>query len=179
MPKKPQAEAVDGTNLQDHVASGDSSSSEGGNSPRQNRQKVAKVGPFKPPKPLVPPKSSFLRQKLLAEKEQGSKSKSENDSGMDKQIESSNKLDTVSVHSTHSLHPLQNRIIDATDTTSEHSTESQKHLGTSDTVGVGTEPGFQEATTNKADNTLCHTSGEPHSQLDTIVVSQQLDQSLK
>jgi len=165
VPKKSQevsAEAVDGTNLKDHVtsSSGDSSSSEGGNSPRQNRQKVAKVGPFKPPKPLVPPKSSFLRQKLLAEKEQGGKSKSENDSEMDKQVESSDQLDTVSVHSTHSLHSLQNRIINATDTTSEHSTESLEHLGTSDTVDVGTEPGFLEATTNKADNTLCHTSGE-------------------
>jgi len=164
-PKKSQevsAEAVDGTNLKDHVtsSSGDSSSSEGGNSPRQNRHKVAKVGPFKPPKPLVPPKSSFLRQKLLAEKEQGSKSKSENDSEVDKQVESSDRLDTVSVHSTHSLHSLQNRIINATDTTSEHSTESLEHLGTSDTVDVGTEPGFLEATTNKADNTLCHTSGE-------------------
>ena len=162
VPKEPQAEAVDGTNLQDHMASssGDSSSSEGGNSPRQNRQKVARVGPFKPPKPLVPPKSSFLRQKLLAEKEQASKSKSENDSEMDKQVESFDQLDTVSVHSTHSLHSLQNRIINATDTTSEHSTESLEHLGTLDTVDVGTEPGFLEATTNKADNTLCHTSGE-------------------
>ena len=167
--KKPPAEVVDGGDLQDQLvaaatSSGDnSSSSEGGNSPRQNRQKVNKVGPNKPPKPLVPPKSSSLRQKLLAEKEQSGKGTSNDDSEADKQLVSSSsddKLDTVSVHSAHSLHSLQNRIINATDTTSVHSTESLEHLRTQNSMDVDAESGFQEATTNKENSTQWHTSAD-------------------